>query len=85
MKTDVLSNTVERTSEAHSMETSSALEQVIARAVADVEFRKLLFENPAAAVAEYNLKAADLAALDLLTPDMLKRTGDIALLVGSNC
>ncbi len=48
-----------------------AVHQVIGRAVVDAQFRKHLFANPTAALAQYNLTADELAALSALDQGQL--------------
>ena len=85
MEANISQNNLQPAIEVQNAQTSPVLDQVIARAIGDAAFREILFRDPGAIAAEYKLNAADLDALDLLTPDILDRTGDIALLVGSNC
>ncbi len=49
-----------------------AVHQVIGRAVVDAQFRKFLFDNPTAALAQYDLSTEERGALSALDQGQLE-------------
>jgi hypothetical protein len=67
------------------MESPVCLEQILARALVDPEFRDVLFRDRAKALQEYSLSASDREALDLLNEQLFDYRGEVASIVGATC